>query len=73
MDWKKSIDISTTESVVLKRELRAVCLSSCAEKLAIRNCINSNKDIKNFILYCTTFPCISCDKLIRYYGISKVY
>ena len=80
--WKKKaydrskqigLDISTTEYVVLKREFRALCLSSCAERLAIRNAINSNKDVKNSILYCTTFPCTSCAKAIRDYGISKVY
>lgn len=70
---KEGIDILSTKYIVLKREFRASCLSSCAERMAIANAVNNSSNIKNSVMYCTTFPCIDCAKAIRNHGINKIY
>lgn len=72
---KRNIKEDSLEFLALKKEFKIFCLSICAEKSAVVNTIkNKNSELlKNSTMYCTTFPCPVCAKVISEVGIKKVY
>lgn len=56
----------------IKKEARTLCLSTCAERRTIYQVLNREK-LQNASIYCTTYPCPTCAKIIRLAGIKRVY
>lgn len=69
---KRVIKESSEAFQIIKKESRALCLSICAERRAIYE-VMGKIDLNNTEMYCTTYPCPTCAKLIRYVGIKRVY
>ena len=49
-----------------------ICLGLHAEQNAIIQAAKNGVNIKDSIMYCTTFPCLTCAKMIINCGISEV-
>lgn len=49
-----------------------ICLGLHAEQNAIIHAAKNGINIDNSIIYCTTFPCITCAKMIINCGINEV-
>lgn len=58
---------------VIKQSARQLCLSICAEKRAILLALQVNPSLNGASLYCTTYPCPSCAKMIREMQLSSVF
>lgn len=79
--WKKiAYDLARREQTdfgeerfqTIKKEARTLCLSTCAERRAIFSILN-RENLQNALMYCTTYPCPTCAKMIRSVGIKKVF
>lgn len=79
--WKKmAYDLARREQTdfdgerfqTIKKEARTLCLSTCAERRAIFSVFN-RENLQNASVYCTTYPCPTCAKMIRSVGIKKVF
>lgn len=79
--WKKmayalarleQMDFEEERFQTIKKEARTLCLSTCAERRAIYQVLNQEK-LQNASMYCTTYPCPTCAKMIRLAGIKQVF
>lgn len=72
MARREHIDFEGDKFQTIKKEARTLCLSTCAERRAIFRILNL-ESLQNAMMYCTTYPCPACAKMIRLAGIKKVF
>ncbi|MBD5529659.1 MAG: hypothetical protein HDR02_14845 [Lachnospiraceae bacterium] len=68
---REQTDFEEERFQTIKKEARTLCLSTCAERRAIYQVLNREK-LQNASIYCTTYPCPTCAKMIRLAGIKQV-
>lgn len=69
---REEIETCSERFQTIKKEARELCLSTCAERRAIYKVLNKEK-LQDASIYCTTYPCPTCAKMIRLAGITNVY